>query len=121
MPICVEFHCYKVEILLTWKYCSSSVRRKLQVLEQERVNALLDERERAHADVDKLRKEHELRSKEVSKQVARTEREKQRLDKEKRKIDMGKSSLNMASIEQKKGDEDLLRLIEEQRVIYNFA
>ncbi|KAF5808324.1 hypothetical protein HanXRQr2_Chr04g0144051 [Helianthus annuus] len=28
---------------------------------------------------------------------------------------MGKSSLNMASIEQKKGDEDLLRLIEEQR------
>ncbi|KAM0004881.1 hypothetical protein Hdeb2414_s0002g00046191 [Helianthus debilis subsp. tardiflorus] len=52
---------------------------------------------------------------EVSKKVARTEREKQRLDEEKRKIEMGNSSLNMASIEQKKGDEDLLRLIEEQR------
>ncbi|KAJ0794929.1 putative XS domain-containing protein [Helianthus annuus] len=105
----------KTMSLRRWKYCSSSERRKLQVLEQERVNALLDERERAHAEVDKLRKEHELPSKEVSKKVARTEREKQRLCEEKRKIEMGKSSLNMASIEQKKGDEDLFRLIEEQR------
>ncbi|KAL9999696.1 putative XS domain-containing protein [Helianthus debilis subsp. tardiflorus] len=90
-------------------------RRKLQHLAQKRVNELLAERERAHAEVEKLRKEHELRSKEVSKKVAQTEREKQKLDEEKRKNDERNSSLHMASIEQKKADEGLLRLIEEQK------
>ncbi|KAJ0623545.1 putative XS domain-containing protein [Helianthus annuus] len=90
-------------------------RRKLQHRAQMRVNELLAERERAHAEVEKLRKEHELRSKEVSKKVAQTEREKQKLDEEKRKNDERNSSLHMASIEQKKADEGLLRLIEEQK------
>ncbi|MFS7912184.1 hypothetical protein Hanom_Chr02g00126931 [Helianthus anomalus] len=73
---------------ITWKYCSSctSDRRKLQVFAQDRVKALLDERERAHVGVEKARKEHDSWRKEVSKKVARTEREKQRVDEENRKV-----------------------------------
>ncbi|KAL8232296.1 hypothetical protein R6Q57_002074 [Mikania cordata] len=90
-------------------------RRKMQRHAQDRIKSVLDEREKMVVDVEKLRKNHESRSKEVSKKIARTEHDKQKLEDEKRKNDMWNSSLRMASLEQEKSDVDFLKLVEEQK------
>ncbi|KAI3763269.1 hypothetical protein L1987_53723 [Smallanthus sonchifolius] len=68
-----------------------------------------------NADLEKRRKNLNAWSKELNKREALTEREKQKLDEEKQKNDLQNSSLHKASIEQKKADESLLRLVEEQK------
>ncbi|KAL8252245.1 hypothetical protein R6Q59_035938 [Mikania micrantha] len=90
-------------------------RRKMQRHAQDRIKSVLDEREKMVTDVGKLRKNHESRSKEVSKKIARTEHDKQKLEEEKRKNDIWNSSLRMASIEQEKSDVGFLKLVEEQK------
>lgn len=89
--------------------------RKMQRLAREHVKRVLDEQEILNADLEKRRKKLDVWSKELNKREALTEREKQKLDDEKRKNDVQNNSLNMASIEQKKADESVLRLVEEQK------
>ncbi|KAI3737526.1 hypothetical protein L2E82_27530 [Cichorium intybus] len=89
--------------------------RKMQRLAREHVKRVLDEQEKLNADLDERRKKLDSWSKELNKREALTEREKQKLDEEKRKNDLQNNSLQMASIEQKKADESVLRLVEEQQ------
>ncbi|XP_023761771.1 factor of DNA methylation 1 [Lactuca sativa] len=89
--------------------------RKMQRLAREHVKRVLDEQEMLNADLEKRRKKLDSWSKELNKREALTEREKQKLDEEKKKNDVQNNSLHMASIEQKKADESVLRLVEEQK------
>ncbi|KAJ0545933.1 putative XS domain-containing protein [Helianthus annuus] len=89
--------------------------RKMQRLAREHVKRVLDEQEMLNAELEKRKKKLDAWSKELNKREALTEREKQKLDEEKQKNDMQNSSLHMASIEQKKADESVLRLVEEQK------
>lgn len=89
--------------------------RKMQRLAREHVKRVLDEQEMLNANLEKRRKELDSWSKELNKREALTEREKQKLDEEKKKNDDRNNSLQMASMEQKKADESVLRLVEEQK------
>ncbi|KAK1413122.1 hypothetical protein QVD17_34889 [Tagetes erecta] len=89
--------------------------RKMQRLAREHVKRVLDEQEMLNADLEKRRKKLDSWGKELNKREALTEREKQKLDEEKQKNDLQNSSLQLASLEQKKADESVLRLVEEQK------
>lgn len=89
--------------------------RKMQRLAQNHVRRILEEQEKLNYELESKRKELDSWSKELNKREALTERERQKLDEEKKKNDVRNSSLKMASIEQKRADENVLRLVEEQK------
>ncbi|XP_059642065.1 factor of DNA methylation 1-like [Cornus florida] len=89
--------------------------RKMQRLAREHVRRILDEQEMLNYELDNKRKELDSWSKELNKREALTERERQKLDEEKQKNSVRNNSLQMASMEQKRADENVLRLVEEQK------
>ncbi|XP_076950429.1 factor of DNA methylation 1-like [Bidens hawaiensis] len=89
--------------------------KKMQRLAREHVKRVLDEQEMLNADLEKRKRKLDAWSKELNRREALTEREKLKLDEEKQKNDMQNSSLHKASLEQKKADESVLRLVEEQK------
>nr|XP_043635583.1 factor of DNA methylation 1-like [Erigeron canadensis] len=89
--------------------------RNMQRLAREHVKWVLDEREMLNADIEERRRKLDERSKQLKMSEAKTEREKQKLEEDKRKNDLQNTSLHMASIEQKKADKSVLRLVEEQK------
>ncbi|KAH7547469.1 hypothetical protein FEM48_Zijuj01G0313400 [Ziziphus jujuba var. spinosa] len=89
--------------------------RKMQRLAREHVRRVLQEQEKMNYELETKKKELDARSKELSKREALTEREKQKLDEDLKKNDVRNNSLQLASIEQKKADENVLRLVEEQK------
>ncbi|CBI40114.3 unnamed protein product, partial [Vitis vinifera] len=89
--------------------------RKMQRLARDHVQRILGEQEKLNYELDSKRKELDNWSKELNKREALTEREKQKLDDEKKKNNDRNNSLQMASIEQRKADENVLKLVEEQK------
>ncbi|KAI3990691.1 hypothetical protein MKX01_022991 [Papaver californicum] len=89
--------------------------RKLQRTAREHTRRVLWENNKLKDDLDSQRKQLELRSKELNKQEALTELERRKLDEEMSKNDVKNNSLHMASLEQQKADENVLRLIEDQK------
>ncbi|KAK3004922.1 hypothetical protein RJ639_019692 [Escallonia herrerae] len=89
--------------------------RKLQWTAQAHIQRVLQEQEELNSDLEKKKKELDSWSKQLNKREALTEQEKQKLDEEKKQNIMRNSSLQMASMEQKKADEKVLRLVEEQK------
>ncbi|KAI3987849.1 hypothetical protein MKX01_020963 [Papaver californicum] len=89
--------------------------RKLQRTAREHTRRVLWENDKLKDDLDSQRKQLELRSKELNKQEALTELERRKLDEERSKNDVKNNSLHMASLEQQKADENVLRLIEDQK------
>ncbi|KAK3021815.1 hypothetical protein RJ639_047170 [Escallonia herrerae] len=88
--------------------------RKLQRTAQAHIQRVLQEQEELNSDLEKKKKELDSWSKQLNKREALTEHEKQKLDEEKKQSNMRNSSLLVASMEQKKDDEKVLRLVEEQ-------
>ncbi|KAJ9689277.1 hypothetical protein PVL29_014786 [Vitis rotundifolia] len=89
--------------------------RKMQRLARDHVQRILGEQEKLNYELDSKRKELDSWSKELNKREALTEHEKQKLDDEKKKNNERNNSLQMASIEQRKADENVLKLVEEQK------
>ncbi|XP_059644732.1 factor of DNA methylation 1-like [Cornus florida] len=89
--------------------------RKMQRLAREHVKRVLDEQEMLNYQLDKKKKDLDSWSKELNKREVLTERERQKLDDEKKKNTVRNNSLQMASMEQKIADENVLRLVEEQK------
>ncbi|XP_021906356.1 factor of DNA methylation 1-like [Carica papaya] len=89
--------------------------RKLQRVARENIRRILEEQEKLNYDLEIKKRKLDCWSKELNKREALTEREKQKLDEDKKKNDVRNNSLQMASIEQKKADENVLRLAEEQK------
>ncbi|KAL6972888.1 hypothetical protein U1Q18_027064 [Sarracenia purpurea var. burkii] len=89
--------------------------RKMQRLAREHIRRILDEQEMLNYELEVKRKELDSWSKQLNKREALTERERQKLDEEKEKNTTRNNSLQMASMEQKRADENVLRLVEEQK------
>ncbi|KAL8474440.1 hypothetical protein ACS0TY_030340 [Phlomoides rotata] len=89
--------------------------RKLQRIAREHIKRILDEQEKLNLELESKKKRLDSWNKELNKREVSTERERQKLEEEKAKNDMRNSSLRLASVEQKKADENVLRLVEEQK------
>ncbi|KAL2485797.1 Factor of DNA methylation 1 [Abeliophyllum distichum] len=89
--------------------------RKLQLDSRERIRRVLDEQETLNIELENKKRRLDSWSKELNKREALTERERQKLEEEKNKNDMRNNALQMASEEQRKADENVLRLAEEHK------
>ncbi|XP_021734063.1 factor of DNA methylation 1-like [Chenopodium quinoa] len=89
--------------------------QKMQQMARDHVGKILQEREKMMHELDAKRKELDRRTRELSKCEVITVRERQKLDKEKQQNDERNKSLYMASMEQQKADENVLRLVEKQK------
>ncbi|KAI6689836.1 hypothetical protein NL676_026664 [Syzygium grande] len=89
--------------------------RRMQRLQRDKIQRILLEREKLSNDLEKKKRKIDCWSKELNKREALTERERQKLDEDKKKNDVKNSSLQLASMEQKRADENVLRLAEEHK------
>ncbi|XVE78406.1 hypothetical protein DITRI_Ditri13aG0142300 [Diplodiscus trichospermus] len=89
--------------------------RKMQRLARDNVRRILEEQEKLNYELETKKKKIDNWSKELNKRETLTERERQKLDEEKIKNNERNNSLQLASLEQKKADENVLRLVEEQK------
>ncbi|VFQ79944.1 unnamed protein product [Cuscuta campestris] len=94
-------------------FCEES--RKMQRLAREHVQRVLREQESLNAELENKKKQLDSWSRELSKREVLTEREKHKLEEEKKKNVARNCSLEMASEEQKKADENVLRLVEQHK------
>nr|QDC18030.1 factor of DNA methylation 1-like C [Hypericum perforatum] len=90
--------------------------RKMQRLARDNVRRILDEQESLSDQLEAKKKKIDSWSKELNKRETLTEREKQKLDEEKKTNEARNSSLQLASEDLKKADENVIRLIEKQKV-----
>ncbi|PIA45763.1 hypothetical protein AQUCO_01600188v1 [Aquilegia coerulea] len=89
--------------------------KKVQRSARERTHRILYESEQLKRDLDSRRRDIDHWSKELNKREAFNERQRRRLDEDMSKSVMQNNSLDMASMEQKKADENVLRLIEDHK------
>ncbi|GER57518.1 XH/XS domain-containing protein [Striga asiatica] len=89
--------------------------RKLQRIAREHIKRVLDEQEMLNLELENKKRRLDSWSKELNKREAVTERERLKLEEEKQKNDKRNSALQMATEEQKKADENVLRLVEDQK------
>nr|XP_010910789.3 factor of DNA methylation 1 [Elaeis guineensis] len=89
--------------------------RNMQRMARENAHRIFEENQKLRSELDMKRKELDLRCKELDKLEVQNDSEKRKLDNEKQKTALENSSLELASIEQKKADEDVLRLVEDQK------
>ncbi|XP_057517058.1 factor of DNA methylation 1-like [Amaranthus tricolor] len=89
--------------------------RKMQRIARDHVQRILAEQEKMNHELESKKRQLDWRTRELSKREVLTERERQKLEEEKLQNDERNNSLQMASAEQKKSDENVLRLVEEQK------
>ncbi|XP_043812238.1 factor of DNA methylation 1 isoform X4 [Manihot esculenta] len=89
--------------------------RKMQRLARDNVHRIMEETQNLNDELEAKKRKLDCWSKELNKREAITERERQKLDEEKKMNDVRNNSLQLASMEQKKADENVLRLVEEQK------
>ncbi|XP_047326707.1 factor of DNA methylation 2-like [Impatiens glandulifera] len=87
--------------------------KKMQQLSQEYVRMILDEQKNMKHELEVRRKELDSWNRELNKREALTDHERQKLDDEKQENTTKNNSLEMASLEKKKSDENVLGLVEE--------
>lgn len=89
--------------------------RRMQRLQRDKIQGILFEQEKLSNELENKKRKIDSWSKELNKREALTERERQKLDEDKKKNAVQSSSLQLASLEQKRADENVLRLVEEQK------
>ncbi|KAL0724435.1 hypothetical protein Bca4012_039034 [Brassica carinata] len=89
--------------------------KRMQEYSQRKVYRILQEKEMLSKKLEDRMKDLETWSKELDKKQALTELERQKLEEEKKKNDAANSSLQLASLEQKRTDDRVLRLVEEHK------
>ncbi|KNA06662.1 hypothetical protein SOVF_178920 [Spinacia oleracea] len=89
--------------------------REIQRNARDHFQKILAEQEKMNRELDELKSQVDWRTRELSKREVLTEREFQKLEEEKRQNDERNNSLQMATVEQKKADENVLRLVEEHK------
>ncbi|KAH7564656.1 hypothetical protein JRO89_XS09G0002500 [Xanthoceras sorbifolium] len=89
--------------------------RKMQRHSRENIRRILEEQENLSHELEIKKRKIDIWNKELNKRETLTERERQKLDEDRRKNEQRNNSLQLASMEQKKADENVLRLVEEQK------
>ncbi|XP_073123435.1 factor of DNA methylation 1-like [Henckelia pumila] len=89
--------------------------KKMQRNAREHIMRVLDEQELLNLELEAKKKRLDSWSRELNKRETLTERERNKLEEEKMKNNLRNSALQMASEEQKKADDNVLRLVEEQK------
>ncbi|KAL2935801.1 Factor of DNA methylation 2 [Bienertia sinuspersici] len=89
--------------------------QKMQQLAKAHADRMLQEREKMMNELEAQRKEIDQRTRDLSKREVLTQRELQKLTEEKQQNDERNQALYMATVEQQKTDENVLRLVEEQK------
>ncbi|CAN1797809.1 Factor of DNA methylation 1 [Linum perenne] len=89
--------------------------RRMQKLARENVHRILFEQEKMNNELESRRRKIDSWTKELNKREALTDRERQKLEEDMKKNNEVNNSLELASMEQKKADENVLRLVEEQK------
>ncbi|XP_020597085.1 protein INVOLVED IN DE NOVO 2-like isoform X1 [Phalaenopsis equestris] len=89
--------------------------RRMQQLTQDHSHRIFDENEKIRIELDSKRRELTFRSGQLDNLVAQCECDIRKLEDETKKNTMKNSLLELASLEQKKANEDFLRVVEEQK------
>ncbi|KAL9306289.1 putative XS domain-containing protein [Arabidopsis thaliana] len=89
--------------------------KKMQQMSLRHIQKILYDKEKLSNELDRKMRDLESRAKQLEKHEALTELDRQKLDEDKRKSDAMNKSLQLASREQKKADESVLRLVEEHQ------
>ncbi|XP_072977365.1 factor of DNA methylation 5-like isoform X2 [Typha angustifolia] len=89
--------------------------RKMQKLARDHSRRIFEENENLRLELDAKRKELDFRRRQLDRLAAQNDYDKRKLEDEKQKNAMKDSSLHLATIEQQKADESVLRLVEEQK------
>ncbi|KAK1386265.1 hypothetical protein POM88_024000 [Heracleum sosnowskyi] len=89
--------------------------RRLQQISQENIRNVIAEQDLLNLELEAKRKELDLWSRELNRREVRTEHDRKKLDEERNKSNVRNSSLQLASMEQKRAGEKVLRLLEEQQ------
>ncbi|KAF5741774.1 leucine-rich repeat-containing protein [Tripterygium wilfordii] len=89
--------------------------RKTLEFTRGRVQRILEEKEKLNYGLDATKKHLDYLSKELNKREALTEGEKQKLNEVIKKNDSRNNSLQLASMDQRRDDENVARLVEEQK------
>ncbi|KAL8155817.1 factor of DNA methylation 1-like [Apium graveolens] len=89
--------------------------RRMQQMSRDHIQRVLAEQELLSSDLERKKKQLDLWSRQLNRRETRTELDRLKLDEEKNKNDVWNCSLQLASMEQKKADENVLRLVEEQQ------
>ncbi|CAJ1951393.1 unnamed protein product [Sphenostylis stenocarpa] len=89
--------------------------RNMQRRARNEVRRILDEQEKLSSELEEKRRKLDSWSRDLNKREVLTDQERQKLAEEKKKKDLRNESLLLASKEQKIADENVLRLVEEQK------
>ncbi|KAM0941841.1 putative XS domain-containing protein [Dioscorea sansibarensis] len=89
--------------------------RNMQRIARETARRIFEENVKLRLELDSKRKEVDLRCKQLDKFEAKSDGEKNILEDEKQKTAMENSSLELASMEQKKAEEDVMKLAEDHK------
>ncbi|KAF5207931.1 factor of DNA methylation 1-like [Thalictrum thalictroides] len=89
--------------------------KKMQQSARDHYKKIFNEHEKLKSKLDQQRTELEMRGKELEEREAQNESERKKLIEEKKKNAMKNSSLEMAALEQKRADENVLRVAEDQK------
>ncbi|XP_027907732.1 factor of DNA methylation 1-like isoform X1 [Vigna unguiculata] len=89
--------------------------RNMQRRARNEVRRILDEQEKLSSELDEKKRKLDSWSRDLNKREVLTDQERQKLAEDKKKKDLRNESLLLASKEQKIADENVLRLVEEQK------
>ncbi|KAK9154305.1 hypothetical protein Sjap_001785 [Stephania japonica] len=88
---------------------------QMQQNAKDHFRKILDEHDKLKTDLDSQRKELEIRSKMLEMREAQSESQKRKLEEEKEQNAIRNNSLQMATLEQEKSDQNVLKLAEGQK------
>ncbi|KAF0918400.1 hypothetical protein E2562_023555 [Oryza meyeriana var. granulata] len=89
--------------------------RKMQNLARRHSQRIMDENQKLRSDLESKMQELDLRSKELDKLAVQSNSDRRNLEQEKEKNDIKTKHLKMATLEQQKADENVLKLVEEHK------
>ncbi|KAK7255141.1 hypothetical protein RIF29_28545 [Crotalaria pallida] len=89
--------------------------RNMQRRARDEVRRILEEQEKLSSELEEKKRKLDSWSRDLNKREVLTDQERQKLEEEKKKKDLRNESLQLASKEQRIADENVLKLVEEQK------
>ncbi|TVU22122.1 hypothetical protein EJB05_31804 [Eragrostis curvula] len=89
--------------------------RKIQQIARRHSQKIMDENQKLRSDLESKMQELDLRSKELDELASRSDYDRRNMEQEKEKNKMKTKHLMMATREQQRADENVLKLVEEQK------